>query len=565
MKRKKIVYLLQNGIGYGHFHLALTVAKHFDSSLYEIIFVTQAKSVQVFENHSYRVYNFPMFYTLKANNEMALFYSLLDSLLEHLAPVAVIEDTYPDGFYQNLPSLQYVPRILIVNRLAVAEFEEYYFGGTVCYYDKLIVLKDRESYSSSFASWEVRNFVKFSDNVACFGDVFSEPDDATRMLIRRKYSMGEFEKTLVVSCGAGGWHIGENVCRTIISRVAAVAEELILKGRNLQLVILTGPYSAYLHDELTASLRFPENIRIVTFEMYADALFAEADVTILRPGYNSTLEALTGKSSVILLPGISYMEEHDVWCAELKSKYGIDYIPVGSLELLGDAVARALDHPQPTRGKIGNSAISVMTEIVRNVEDLSCADGEPAVLALSLPAGIPEFVREKAVAIARKHHLAQVCFCGKGNFVRDESMSVPMLSGASSKEVIDRYGIVAVYHDERFVNDRSDYYEKRYRLDERGVLTLEMSEIVVREADVAFRRLLYALKRPDIGSGCVVLALPADGNEDRLLYFLDKLEGVLDRRDVIPMEISEWAAGRSDCKAQSYRWQYSRPEIAKLR
>jgi len=565
MKRNKVVYLLQNGIGYGHFRLALTVAKHFDSSLYEIIFITQARSLQAFKDYPYRVFNFPMFHTLKSNNETALFYSLLDSLLEKLAPVAVIEDTYPDNFYQNLPSLQYVPRILIVNRLAVSEFEEYYFGGIVSYYDKVIVLRDKDSYSSLFNSWEVRNFIRFSDKIVSFGDVFSEPDDTTRILIRNKYNMDEFEKTMVVSCGAGGWHIGDNICRTIISRVMAIAEEIISKGRHLQLVILTGPYSGYLLDELVASLRFPENIRIITTETYADALFAEADVTILRPGYNSTLEALAGKSSVILLPGISYMEEQDTWCAELKSKYGIDYVPVSSLELLGDAVAQAIDRPQPTRRKIGNNAMTIMKEIVSNVEEIVYADGEATVLALNISPAIPESVREKATNIARKHHLAQVCLCGKGSFVRDESMSVQILNETTTREAIDRYGIVAVYHDEKFVNNRSEYYEKRHRLNERGILTMVMSEIVVREVDVTFRRLFYALKRPEIVSSCVVLTFSAEGNGNRLLDFLDKVDEVLNRRDVIPMEISQWATARSDCRVQVYRWQYSRPEMAKLK
>ena len=49
---KKIVFMLQNGIGFGHFKLALTISKYMKDKC-EISFITQAKSTMIFDNYDY--------------------------------------------------------------------------------------------------------------------------------------------------------------------------------------------------------------------------------------------------------------------------------------------------------------------------------------------------------------------------------------------------------------------------------------------------------------------------------------------------------------------------------
>src|SRR5574344_3063151 len=119
---KKVVFMLQNGIGFGHFKLALTISKYMKEKC-DISFITQAKSTVIFDNYDYRVYNFPMLYTLKSNNEILIINNILDDLISEIQPDLVIEDTYPEDFYLNLPSLMNVSKILLLNRLNNAEFE----------------------------------------------------------------------------------------------------------------------------------------------------------------------------------------------------------------------------------------------------------------------------------------------------------------------------------------------------------------------------------------------------------------------------------------------------------
>ena len=132
--KKKIVFLLQNGIGFGHFKLALTIAHRMHPAEYEVIFITQAKSTRIFKGHPFRVFNIPPVYALKSNNEILLIHTLVNRLLNQLQPSLVIEDTYPDSFYLNLPALHYIPKMLLVNRLMGTEFENYYYSGILGQY-----------------------------------------------------------------------------------------------------------------------------------------------------------------------------------------------------------------------------------------------------------------------------------------------------------------------------------------------------------------------------------------------------------------------------------------------
>lgn len=68
--------MLQNGIGFGHFKLALTISKYMKDKC-EISFITQAKSTMIFDNYDYKVYNFPMLYSLKSNNEILIMNNLI--------------------------------------------------------------------------------------------------------------------------------------------------------------------------------------------------------------------------------------------------------------------------------------------------------------------------------------------------------------------------------------------------------------------------------------------------------------------------------------------------------
>lgn len=230
--KKKIVFMLQNGIGFGHFKLALNISKYLKEEC-EISFITQAKSIRIFDDYDYRVYNFPMLYTLKSNNEILIINNILDDLINEIQPDLVIEDTYPEDFYLNLPSLMNVSKILLLNRLNNSEFENYYFNGILNQYKKIIVLKDKECFINEITSKEVRIFSENSTRMVYLSGVYNEPTKSIKQSVREKYNLNNFEKNIVVNCGAGGWHIGSNVCESIFEEVIKITNNLIEKNVNV--------------------------------------------------------------------------------------------------------------------------------------------------------------------------------------------------------------------------------------------------------------------------------------------------------------------------------------------
>jgi len=193
---KKIVFMLQNGIGFGHFKLALTISKYMKDKC-EISFITQAKSTMIFDNYDYKVYNFPMLYSLKSNNEILIMNNLINKLIEDIHPDLIIEDTYPEDFYMNLPATKNISKILLMNRLNSTEFENFFYNGVLNQYDKLIVLKDKEVFINEINAKEVKNYATYSDRIIYLNGVFNEPTEEIKEEVEKKYNLKNFEKILL--------------------------------------------------------------------------------------------------------------------------------------------------------------------------------------------------------------------------------------------------------------------------------------------------------------------------------------------------------------------------------
>lgn len=362
---KKIVFMLQNGIGFGHFKLALTLSKYMREEC-DISFVTQAKSTLLFDNYDYKVYNFPMLYTLKSNNEIFIINNLINKLIEDIHPDLIVEDTYPEDFYMNLPAIKNISKVLLMNRLNSTEFENFYYNGVLNQYDKLIILKEKDTFINEISAKEVRNYAKHSDKIDYLNGVFNEPSELIEEEVASKYNLNKYNKNIVVNCGAGGWHIGTNICEEIFDKVIKTTNDLVNEGMNVQSILVLGPYSKYLEEKYKDIIN--DHIRIVDFETNLDALFHKVDLVILRPGYNSTMEALSGSQNTLLLPGISYMEDQDVWCKELASKYGIDYLNVSDLDNIDSKIRKLLKENIRTSAHPFNNTRNVAKEIVSTID-----------------------------------------------------------------------------------------------------------------------------------------------------------------------------------------------------
>lgn len=556
--KKKILFMLQNGIGFGHFKLALNISKYLDAD-YEIIFLTQAKSTNIFEGFNYKVYNFPLLYTLNSNNQTLLFSKLLNKLVERINPSIVIEDTYPEERYLNLPSLINTPKILLINRLVSSEFEEYYFSGVVNQYNKLIVLRNKEKFIDELTSLEVRNYAKFSPKVKYHENIFNVPATNIKREIRKKYKIDNYENSILVNCGAGGWHIGENICKAIFEETIKAANKVVEEGRNALMVIVLGPYSDYLKKDLKKLIKYPDNVKLISFEPNLDALLHIVDLAILRPGYNSTMEAISGKANILLLPGISYMEKQDQWCQELSREYGVDYLNVRDIKKIYGSLDKLLERNIRKRGKIQPSTENVALEIKDTIEVKH--KKLPVNLAFNISLLKDKTTIKKVEKYIKDKNISLI---DHTNCLRQKDYNIDIINLDDNYDCTNT-DIGVIYNDEDLKYKRKAFYEQRYILEKRGVVLLEYNEIKLIEKNALRRKLLNILTFYEKYSDKVVVNLENGSYNFIKDNILDLLDEMLTNQEIniigLEAQLGEIVNGRTS----DYKWSYYKPEISKLK
>ncbi len=539
---KKIVFMLQNGIGFGHFKLALTISKYMKDKC-DISFITQAKSTVIFDNYDYKVYNFPMLYSLKSNNEILIMNNLINKLIEDIHPDLIIEDTYPEDFYMNLPATKNISKILLMNRLNSTEFENFFYNGVLNQYDKLIVLKEKNVFINEINAKEVKNYATHSDRIVYLNGVFNEPTEDVKEEVEKKYNLNNFEKNIVVNCGAGGWHIGNNICEKIFDKVIDVTNNLVKKSMNVQSILVLGPYSKYLEEKYKESIN--EHIRIVDFETNLDALFTKTDLVILRPGYNTTMEALAGKQNVLLLPGISYMEDQDVWCRELAEIYGIDYINVDNLDNMDSKIEELLNNNKRTSAKpinntknVANEILNTLTKNIKNKEVQICVNNLINGNALSLPKNVYNLTENKTID------------------------SIPVLN-MSDINFLDypKYNSFIFVNDINLELNRKSFYTTRYDLT--GINKIEYEEVVFLNKDQLFSEITTILDNPQRFTNNIMITLPRLP-KNKLDDFTTELEQFIKHNDLNVISLNQILTNCVNESISNYKYGFYRPEITKL-
>ncbi len=550
-KKKKIIFMLQNGIGFGHFKLALTISRYLKDEC-EISFITQSKSTLIFDNYNYKVYNFPMLYTLKSNNEILILNKLLNSLIENIQPDLIIEDTYPEDFYLNLPALKNVSKILIMNRLTASEFENFYYNGVINQYDKLIVLKDKTCFMNDITSKEVKNYMNFSNKVTYLSGVFNEPTEAIRKEISKKYKLDQFEKNIVISCGAGGWHIGENVCEKIFEESIKAVKKIVRDGKNVQAILVLGPYSNYLKKKFERYL--DGNITIVDFETNLDALFHVADLTILRPGYNSTMEAISGNSNILLLPGISYMEDQNIWCEELAKEFGVDYLNVNELDNIYNKIISLLDKNIRTKVKPVNNTNKVANEILKFINS-ECKNTSINLLINNLS--------NSTFSINDKELNNSVFLTKDGKNVYAKNIPILNMSDIQPKAFGD-YDSFIIYNDVNLELNNASYYESRYHMKNAGYIILEYQEIIYKNTKQMLKELTSIIKNSEKFNNNIVIKIPKMSKKRIYDEFMKPLSDFIIKNNIHINRFESILNDYVNNKISNYQYGYYRPEITKL-
>ena len=349
----RFLFFLGNGIGLGHQRRALVMAealRHRDPKAV-CLFITQASNVTMFEGRGFSIVQLPSMHRLPDNGSERVLWSLVDRLVQELDPDLIMEDTYPDPRFLNLPAVRQRPKALLLQNLVPDFLEQFRSDGTLGHYEKILLLANETAFLEACkipSWWSLGNL---SQRVEFIDPIVTQVD--TSRIVRSKSG-----PTVLVTAGAGGDHLNEGFVQRLILTAAQAAKDW---SSGPRFVLITGPNYEGDIPEVT------DRVEVRRFEPALPELLATSEVVVLRPGYNSMYEALQGTAQVIAVPSISYGEDQTGWVKQLTEEH--DILTLGTLEPmpLRHCIQTALERgPRTSRLRRGNEdAARILSDVVR--------------------------------------------------------------------------------------------------------------------------------------------------------------------------------------------------------
>lgn len=380
----RVLFLLKNGIGYGHFQRALVVADHLKELKIEPYFICQANSLKIFEGTSYPVINLPFFHRLPNNLSEKIIIDLLNSLIEKINPHYIIEDTYPDQKYLSLTAVQHRKKILLLQKVDIFQVERIRSAGFFSQYEKVLCLQSKEEFLRSCPAPRMSLIARLSSKFEFIGPIYRDPK--SEALARAEKLKGKFEGLVVVSAGAGGEHLDEGFCQRLYQTAIDAAADF---PKHLFLIVK----GIYFKGSLTSPQSM--NIKILDYDPNLPAILQTASVCIFRPGYNTMHETLGGTAQIIAVPGLSYMENQRAWCQALKDKYSIQICHPLDKEALTIAIQKAIALGKAAP-RIQNSA-SIFAQSIASMTTPNVRKRRPLfILFKNAPPKLSEHLRKRS-------------------------------------------------------------------------------------------------------------------------------------------------------------------------
>lgn len=376
----RILLLVKNGIGYGHIRRGLLISDELRALGADPVVISQASSLQIFEGQAAKVVNFPLLHRVPSSAAELAYLDLLDRVVEELRPEVVVDDTYPDRRYLQLPSLREVPRLLVMRRVEPIAFDQLRRDGSLVPYDRILLAQDEQDFASEAHSTASRGAVELSGRFRFTGRIYHEPTLSELADVRKRY--GGPAPLVVVNAGAGGDQIDDAFTDTFFKTAASTARRCLDRGIPAHFVAALGPY--YRGEGLP---RLP-NLTCVEWEPRLSALLRVAAVAVLQPGHNVISETLAGSARLVLVPGESWMEGQHELADRMSTSGQARIAPVGDADALTNEVLAALDEgprdPQPTRRPSGarRAAQQILDEARRNRLEAPVHWPRPAVCLL---------------------------------------------------------------------------------------------------------------------------------------------------------------------------------------
>lgn len=308
------VFLLRNGISFGHHRRAVLVADAMREVAGDVrvTIVSQSSSGRVFGGAGHGVLNLPELDRLPSGAHVRGYQRLLEGVTAGLRPDLVVEDTYPDRWFQGLLALRNVPRVLVLRRVDRPGLDDFHASGHLARFERIVVPHEPEDFWADGHSGVLRALAAGSGRFRFCGPVFELPAPGDLAAVRGRYGDGPL---VVASAGAGGDHFDDAFCDRFFAAVAEVSRRFAGAGRGERFVLVLGPYYRGRRPHAAA------NLVVVDEERRLPALLHLASVAVLRPGYNTLHEALSGPARVVVVPGESWMEDQEAHAARLVRRH----------------------------------------------------------------------------------------------------------------------------------------------------------------------------------------------------------------------------------------------------
>lgn len=326
------LFLVKNGIGYGHIRRALLLAGELArrAELRPVV-VSQARTLDLLRTSTAPVLNLPLLHRVPSAVGEDAYLDVLDRVVERLAPAVAVEDTYPDPRYGALPALRGVPRVLVLRRLDGESFDTLRTRGAFRPYHRILLAEDDHDLASEGHSGETLAALRHSDRVVHVGNIHHVPTGEEIDAERRRHG----RPLVVVNGGAGGDQLHDGYGHRLLEACHRTAADLHTAGHPARFVLVTGPYYA------GRSLPPLPNLTVHRFTLALPALLAAADVAVIKPGNNALAEALHGRAHLVLVPDASFLEGTRRHAHRVVNRYGGTVVDADGID---DAIRAALTH-----------------------------------------------------------------------------------------------------------------------------------------------------------------------------------------------------------------------------
>jgi len=326
------LFLVKNGIGYGHIRRALLVAAELArrDDLRPVV-ISQARTLDLLRTSTVPVLNLPLLHRVPSAVGEDAYRDLLGRVVERLAPAVVIEDTYPDQRYAALDALRGVPRVLVLRRLDGESFDTLRSRGAFAPYDRILLAQDRDDVDGEGHSGESLLALRHSDRVTHVGNIHHVPTAGETAAERGRHD----GPLVVVNGGAGGDQLHDGYGHRLLTAYHRTAAALHAARHPARFVAVTGPYYA------GPPLPPLPNLTVHRFTTALPALLAAADVAVIKPGNNALAEALHGGAHLVLVPDASFLEGTHDNARRVADRYGGTVVhPEGVAGAIHAALAR---------------------------------------------------------------------------------------------------------------------------------------------------------------------------------------------------------------------------------